>query len=118
MKNIVQTKSFEINSKTYGVIVIFLENAISIYVYDGEPKLGTIGLSIPGSSFTPTSTLHISGAKDQLFVQMIGERIATKMQKLILTSLNLKSPSGTLLSLLIEKIEAEIFSESTEINKK
>jgi len=105
MSNITETSSIEIEDDKYGIITISLENAVSIYIYQESPRLGTFGISVPSTSVIPASTLYLTGKKDEHFVRMIGERIATKTQKLVLVSLNVEDATNQLLTKLLEEIE-------------
>ncbi|MHA1708085.1 MAG: hypothetical protein ACTSYV_03270 [Candidatus Heimdallarchaeaceae archaeon] len=112
-ESVVLTKYFEIMQHRYGIIILFFENAISIFLFEDSPKLGSVALSVPGTEFMPASTLYVSGTTEQLFVKLLGERIATKFHKLVLTSLNLKNTSSETFSLIVEKIEKEIIAKKS-----
>jgi hypothetical protein len=62
----------------------------------------------------PASTLYITGSKNEQFVRVIGERLSTKLQKLVLVSLNLESISNDLLVKIMNKIESDILEEEKE----
>ena len=109
MKELVQLKAFEIYKKKFGLIIVSLENAISLFVYEDIPTFGSFGISVPATTFMPASTLFITGKDEDYSVRIIGEKIATKIQKLVLVSLNVKNVSNNLLSEIIKKIEENLF---------
>ena len=111
MKEVTSTKFFEIEEQQYGITAVFLENALSLYIYEESPKFGTFGIAVPSSQFMQASTLYITGQKNEPFVRMIGERLASKIQKLVLVSLNIQNISNELFVRLIEKIETEFLVE-------
>jgi hypothetical protein len=111
MNNITKTRTVEINEKKYGIITISLENAISVYIYQETPRLGTLGISVPSTTVMPASTLYITGKKDEHFVRMIGERLATNSQKLVIVSLNVEDANNELLLKLQEEIELALKEE-------
>ena len=97
MEDITITEEFKIDDQKYGITIVFLENAISLFLYEESPIFGTFSVSVPGTAIMPASTLYITGSKNEQFVRVIGERLATKLQKLVLVSLNLESISNDLL---------------------
>ncbi|MHA1953278.1 MAG: proteasome assembly chaperone 4 family protein [Candidatus Heimdallarchaeaceae archaeon] len=114
MVDITITEKIEIEDQNYGITVVFLENAISLFIYEESPIFGTFSVSVPGTSIMPASTLYITGSKNEQFVRIIGERLATKLQKLVLVSLNIEDISGDLLTKIMSKIESEILEENKE----
>ena len=90
MSEISKSISFEIDERKFETIIISLENAISVYIYEETPRLGVFGISVPSTTVMPASTLFVTGTKDEHLVRIIGERLATKVQKLVLISFNLK----------------------------
>ena len=114
MVDIAITEEIEIDDRNYGITVVFLENAVSLFIYEDSPLFGTFSVSVPGTSIMPASTLYITGAKNEQFVRIIGERLATKLQKLVLVSLNIDDISGDLLTKIMSKIESEILEEKKE----
>ncbi|MCG3225322.1 MAG: hypothetical protein H7645_00265 [Candidatus Heimdallarchaeota archaeon] len=114
MNDITETRFIEIEENKYGITVVFLENAISLFIYEESPIFGTFSVSVPGTSIMPASTLYITGSKNEQFVRIIGERLATKLQKLVLVSLNIEDISGDLLTKIMSKIESEILEENKE----
>lgn len=84
-------KIFQVDEINLGMFAFLLDNAISIYVYEGDPKLGTIGLSIPGSDILPPSTMFISGIKNELMVRGMGERLSKMTEKMVLLSINVSN---------------------------
>ncbi len=115
MQEITLTKSFEIQNQSYELIIVSLENAVSLFLYENTPKFGTFGLSVPATEFMPASTLYITGQKNEQYVRMIGERLATKIKKLVLVSLNIQDISNEILLKIFENIEKELLS--TDENK-
>ena len=111
MSEITESKSFEIVDRKFGSILTTFENAIALYIYEEIPRIGTFGVSVPGTSIMPASTLYITGAKNEHYAKMIGERLATKLQKLVLISLSVKEINNELLVELIQKIEATFFDK-------
>ena len=86
-----------------------LENYLfSVYVFEEKPRIGTFGISIPGTSIVPASTLYITGSKNENFVRMMGERLAIQLQKLVLISLSLEEIENELLLKIMHKIEANL----------
>ncbi len=106
--------SFEIDERKFETIIVTLDNAISIYIYEETPSLGVFGISVPSTSVMPASTLFVTGTKDELFVRMMGERLATRLQKLVLISFNLEDTSNELLLKIIDRIEHELTVEEKE----
>ncbi len=108
MDAVTETINFEIDERNFGAIMISFENAFSIYVFEEKPRIGTFGVSIPGTSIVPASTLYITGSKNENFVRMMGERLAIKLQKLVLISLSLKETEADFLLKIMQKIEEEL----------
>ena len=108
MDTITETINFEIDERNFGAIMISLENAFSVYVFEEKPRIGTFGVSIPGTSIAPASTLYITGSKNENFVRMMGERLAVKTQKLVLISLSLEETETDFLIKIMQKIEEKL----------
>jgi hypothetical protein len=104
MEEITLTKEIEINDQLFGITVVFLENATSLFIYEESPLFGTFAVSVPGTQIMPASTLYITGSKNEQFVRVIGERLATKLQKLVLVSLNVSDISSELLTEIMNKL--------------
>lgn len=111
MNEVTSTKSFQIDDQSYEVTIVSLENAVSLYVYEDKPRFGTFGVSVPSTEFMSSSTLYITGKKNEQYVRMIGERLATRLQKLVLVSLNIQDLSNDVLLKIMENIEEELFTE-------
>lgn len=111
MSEITESKSFEIKERKFGLTLTSFENAIALYIYEDVPRIGTFGISVPGTSIMPASTLYITGAKNEHYAKMMGERLATKLQKLVLISLSVKDANTELIVELIQKIEATFFDD-------
>ncbi len=111
MNEITRSSIFEIDGRKFETIAVSLENALSLYVYEDLPRLGTFGISVPATSIMPASTLFISGTKDEHFIRIIGERLATRVQKLVLISFSLENTSNDLILEIVEKIESELMVE-------
>ena len=56
----------------------------------------------------PASTLYITGSKNENFVRMMGERLAIKLQKLVLISLSLEETETEFLLKIMQKIEEKL----------
>ncbi|MHA1304597.1 MAG: hypothetical protein ACTSQE_02245 [Candidatus Heimdallarchaeaceae archaeon] len=93
MENRIVTKNFNVGKSELGMLILYFDNAISVYVYEDSPKLGTIGLTVPGSETIPPSTVFLSGLRYEHFVRMFGERIARVTGKLTLVSINVSDDS-------------------------
>jgi len=111
MNEISKSFSFEIDGRKFETITVSLENALSVYIYEEIPRLGVFGISVPSTSIMPASTLFVTGTKDEHFVRIIGERLATKVQRLVLISFSLKDASNELLLKIVNKIENELIIE-------
>ncbi|TFG10854.1 hypothetical protein EU534_00490 [Candidatus Heimdallarchaeota archaeon] len=111
MTEVTSIKSFEIDEQNYELVIVSLENAVSLYVYEDKPRFGTFGVSVPSTEFMSASTLYITGQKNEQYVRMIGERLATRTKKLVLVSLNVQEITNDLLLKIIENIEKELFSK-------
>lgn len=111
MNEISKSFSFEIDGRKFETITVSLENALSVYIYEEIPRLGVFGISVPSTSIMPASTLFVTGTKDEHFVRIIGERLATKVQRLVLISFSLKDSSNELLLKIVNKIENELIIE-------
>lgn len=114
MSEIAKSKSFEIEERKFGSTLTSFENAIALYIYEDTPRIGTFGVSVPGTSIMPASTLHITGVKNEHYVKMIGERLATKLQKLVLISLSVKDIDNELIVELMQKIETTFFDNKNK----
>lgn len=101
----------EIDEREYHMIAVFLENAVSIYIYEETPKLGTLAISVPSTDIMLASTLYVSGSSDAHFVRMLGERFATRFQKLVLLSLCLQETSNELILKIMQQVENIIVEE-------
>ena len=108
MSEISKSINFEIDERRFETIIVSLENATSLYIYEETPRLGVFGISVPGTSVMPASTLFVTGTKDEHFVRMIGERLATRLQKLVLISFILEDTSNELLLKIINRLENEL----------
>lgn len=111
MKEVTLTKSLTVLDQNYGLIIVELENAVSLYIYEDKPKFGTFGISVPATEFMSASTLYITGQKNEQYVRMIGERIATKTQKLVLVSLNIIDITNDILLKILENVENELLKK-------
>ncbi len=101
----------EIDGQQYQITAVFLENAVSIFIYEETPRLGTLAISVPGTDIMQASTLYVTGSSDTHFVRMLGERFASRTQKLILLSLSLKEASNELILKIMQQTEKILFEE-------
>lgn len=101
----------EIDEREYHMTAVFLENAVSLYIYEETPKLGTLAISVPGTDIMQASTLYVTGSSDAHFVRMLGERFATQFQKLVLLSLCLQETSNELILKIMQQVENIIIEE-------
>ena len=111
MSEVTSTQSFEIDDQKYELIIVTLENALSLYIYENKPRFGTFGVSVPSTEYMSASTLYITGKKNEQYVRMIGERLATRTKKLVLISLYIQEISNDILLKIIENIEKELFTK-------
>ena len=111
MSEVTSIISFEIDEQKYELVIVSLENAVSLYIYEDKPRFGTFGVSVPSTEFMSASTLYITGKRNEQFVRMIGERLATRLQKLVLISLNIQDLTNEILLKILENIEKELFTE-------
>ena len=51
MTEVTSIKSFEIDEQNYELVIVSLENAVSLYVYEDKPRFGTFGVSVPSTEF-------------------------------------------------------------------
>jgi hypothetical protein len=79
------TKTSIINKKPLHGTIGELENAIIALFWVGErPKLGGLSVTLPDRSSS-----QLLGDRDEMLSKMIGERIASKYEKIALVSTNL-----------------------------
>jgi len=114
MKEETSKISFSILDKNYELIMVLLENAVSLYIYEDTPKFGTFGISVPPTEFMSASTLYITGKKNEQYVRMIGERIATKIKKLVLISLSIDDIDNDVFLKILENIETELIKDTAQ----
>ena len=114
MSEITKSKSFEIEERKFGSTLTSFENAIALFIYEETPRIGTFGISVPGTSIMPASTLYITGAKNEHYAKIIGERLATKLQKLVLISLSIEDIDNELIVELLQRIETTFFDNKNE----
>ena len=106
--------SLEVDGQEYKITAVLLENAVSIFIYEETPRLGTLAISVPGTDIMQASTLYVTGSSDAHFVRMLGERFATKIRKLVLLSISLKEISNELVMKLMQKTEQLLFEEKSK----
>ena len=106
--------SLEVDGQEYKITAVLLENAVSIFIYEEAPRLGTVAISVPGNDIMQASTLYVTGSSDAHFVRMLGERFATKIRKLVLLSISLKEISNELVMKLMQKTEQLLFEEKSK----
>ncbi len=114
MSEITKSKSFEIEERKFELTLTSFENAIALFIYEETPRIGTFGVSVPGTSIMPASTLYITGAKNEHYAKIIGERLATKLQKLVLISLSIEDIDNELIVELLQRIETTFFDNKNE----
>jgi hypothetical protein len=79
------TSEAEIGGKMIRGSLIELSNAVVALIWEGQsPRLGTVTVTLPDRTSS-----QVIGERDVLTSSMIGERIATKYDKLALVSTNL-----------------------------
>ena len=105
MKDRILTKNFQIGEFNLSMIILFFDNAISVFVYEETPRLGTVGLSVPGTDVMPPSTAFATGIKHEFYVRGLGERISKITGKIALLSINVNN------EYLIEGIWKELKKE-------
>ena len=106
--------SLEVDGQEFNITAVFLENAVSIFIYEETPRLGTLAISVPGTDIMQASTLYVTGSSDAHFVRMLGERFATRIRKLVLLSISLKEISNELVMKIMQKTEQLLFEEKNE----
>jgi hypothetical protein len=106
--------SIEVDGQSYQITAVVLENAVSIVIYEETPRLGTLAISIPGTDIMQASTLYVTGSSDAHFVRMLGERFASRIQKLVLLSISLKEVSNELALKIMQETERFLLEEKNE----
>lgn len=88
MNLVFQTKSLSVDgANLYGSFGV-LENAVLVLFWTGdEPKLGSLTATLPDKSGS-----QLLGDRDEVVSRVIGERIASKFDRIALVSTNL--PQG------------------------
>ena len=114
MSEITESISFEIEERKFGSTLTTFENAIALYVYEETPRIGTFGVSVPSTSIMTASTLYITGVKNEHYTKMLGERLATKLQKLVLVSINIKDLDNELMIKLMQRLETAYFDNTSK----
>lgn len=114
MKEETSKISFSILDKNYGLIMVLLENAVSLYIYEDTPRFGTFGISVPPTEFMSASTLYITGKKNEQYVRMIGERMATKIKKLVLISLSVDDIDNDIFLEILGIVETELMRNTAQ----
>ncbi len=114
MKEPTLSTTIEVDGQEYQIIAVFLENAVSIFIYEETPRLGTLAISVPGTDIMQASTLYVTGSSDAHFVRMLGERFASRIQKLVLLSISLKEVSSELILKIMQQTEQLLFEEKNE----
>lgn len=108
------TTSIDVDGDKYQITAVFLENAVSIFIYEDIPRLGTLAISVPGTNIMQASTLYVTGSTDTYFVRMLGERFATRTSKLVLLSISLKDVTNELIMKIMQKTEQILFGEKNK----
>ena len=108
------TTTLDVDGQEYPITAVFLENAVSIFIYDETPRLGTLAISVPGTDIIQASTLYVTGSSNAHFVRMLGERFASRIQKLVLVSISLKEVSNELILKIMQQAEQLLFEEKSE----
>jgi hypothetical protein len=114
MKEPTLSTTIEVDGQNYQITAVLLENAVSIFIYEDTPKLGTLAISVPGTDIMQASTLYVTGSSDAHFVRMLGERFAIRIQKLVLLSVSLKEASNELVLKIMQKTEQILLEEKNE----
>ena len=112
MSTITKSVQFNVGDRTFTAVLNSFDNAIALFVYEEIPHLGVLSISTPGTSIMPASTLYVTGTKDNHFVKLVGERLATKLQKLTLISLGLKEITNEIILEIIKAIEEAFFEKN------
>jgi len=85
MSLIFQTKSVTVDEQTlYGSMGV-LENAVIVFFWVGEkPKLGSLTATLPDKSGS-----QLLGDRDEVVSRVIGDKVASKYDRIALVSTNL-----------------------------
>ncbi len=91
MIKIYKKEILQIEENNIEFVFLTFENALSIYIYEEKPLIGTISLSTPATDVLPSSTVFMVGTKFDVFIKMAGERIASSLNKIVMLSIYLKN---------------------------
>jgi hypothetical protein len=85
MSLIFQTKSVTVDEQTLYGSIGMLENAVIIFFWVGEnPKLGSLTATLPDKSGS-----QLLGDRDEVVSRVIGDKVASKYDRIALVSTNL-----------------------------
>ncbi|MCW4012886.1 MAG: hypothetical protein NWF07_07830 [Candidatus Bathyarchaeota archaeon] len=85
MSLIFQTKSVTVDEQTLYGSMGMLENAIIVFFWVGEkPKLGSLTATLPDKSGS-----QLLGDRDEVVSRVIGDKVASKYDRIALVSTNL-----------------------------
>lgn len=80
-------ESIKEGSKVYGGILLELENALLVLLYEGrEARLGTLAISIPGIQGGSSSSILLGG-ENAVSARVMAERISQRTGKMGLLSI-------------------------------
>jgi hypothetical protein len=78
----------EVNSRTYKINYVQLENAVIAFFFEDRKRLGTVAIAMPGTVEVAAGRSSILvGAKYMMTTRALAERLAAKARKIAVVSL-------------------------------
>jgi hypothetical protein len=86
-------KSIEKDGRVLRLSILHLSNSVLAFFYEGDMKLGTLAVAIPGAGDSQVATSSVLlGGKYLLLARSLAERVAGYFRKMSLASVHVEMP--------------------------
>lgn len=98
--------TFERDGRILHANLLRLENAILVFFYEGEMKMGTLAFALPGVGEMKASTSSILlGGKNLMLSRALAERVAASFNKMSLVSVYTDLPEAECFRVFVKLLE-------------
>jgi hypothetical protein len=83
-----QETSLQVNSRTFKLNHVALENAVIAFLFEDQTRMGTVAIAMPGSGETAAGRSSVLvGGKYMMTTRALAEKLAGKTGKISIVSL-------------------------------
>ncbi|MYH03336.1 MAG: hypothetical protein F4140_00435 [Cenarchaeum sp. SB0675_bin_21] len=97
-------KSVCVEGRTFSLRILQFQNGCFVSISEGEERLGAVVASLYNKS-VPTTTQVIPSKSESLFMRLAAERLATRLNGIVLLSANIQNISAEMAKGIMSELD-------------